>query len=273
MSTTHAKEDAKDYSVPSLERGMAILELLAGSRDGLGLVEIAAALGLPHNAVFRIGNSLVQQGYLTRDPQSKKFLLTRKLLNVGLGAVHERNIVECSFDLLRAMRNELKETAALATLLPDEAHGVVLLSLDHLYDYGLRIRIGYHFDLHCSGPGKALLAFLPDDERHAIVQKIRFVGHTPNTILSADVLHRELAQARKAGYALDREEYTLDGYCVGAPVLDAFGYPVAAIWIGGQVHRQPPGGYETFGPRVMHYAAAISERLTLPCSSSPAEPI
>jgi DNA-binding IclR family transcriptional regulator len=243
---------------------MAILELLARYPGGLGLVEIATALDLPHNAVFRVGNALVQRGYLVRDVQSKKFVLSRKLLTVGLGAVHERNVVECAFDLLRTMRNELKETAALATLLPDEAHGVVLLALDHLYDYGLRIRIGYHFDLHCSGPGKALLAFLPDDEQAQVIKKIHFTQYTPHTLGSADALRHDLDAVRQRGYALDREEYAIDGYCVGAPVRDAFGYPVAAIWTAGQVHRLPPGGYESLGSRVMHYAAAISQRLQQP---------
>jgi DNA-binding IclR family transcriptional regulator len=266
MSTTRKEPRVKDYSVPSLERGMAILELLSRCPAGLGLVEIAAALELPHNAVFRIGNALVQGGYLARDQQSKKFVLSRKLLTVGLGAVHERNVVECAFDLLRAMRNELKETVALAALLPDEAHGVVLLSLDHLYDYGLRIRVGYHFDLHCSGPGKALLAFLPEDEQAQVIQRINFVQYTPHTILSADGLRRDLAVVRQTGYALDREEYAIDGYCVGAPVLDAFGYPVAAIWIAGQLHRIAPHSYETLGSRVMHYAAAISQRLIQPAT-------
>jgi DNA-binding IclR family transcriptional regulator len=264
MSTTQKTDIVKDYSVPSLERGMAILELLAQSPQGLGLVEIAAELGLPHNAVFRVGNALVQKGYLVRDKQSKKFVLSRKLLTVGLGAVHERNIVECSFDLLRAMRNELKEATALAALLPDEGRGVVLVSLDHLYDYGVRIRIGYHFDLHCTAPGKALLAFLPDDEREQVVKKICFVQHTPQTIVSAEALYRELAAVRQNGYAVEDKEYAADGYCVGAPVLNAFGYPAAAIWISGLLHRMPSGDYEALGDRVMHYAAAISQRLIQP---------
>jgi DNA-binding IclR family transcriptional regulator len=264
MNTTEKEEDIKDYSVPSLDRGMAILELLARYPEGLGLVEIAAALDLPHNAVFRIGNALVQREYLARNPQTKKFILTRKLLTVGLGAVHERNVVECSVDLLREMRNELKETAALAALLPDEGRCVTLLSLDHLYDYGIRIRIGYHLDLHCSAPGKVLLAFLPEDEREQVIKRISFAQRTPHTILSADELRHELTAVRRNGYALDREEYILSGYCVGAPVLDAFGYPVAAIWINGNIDRIPPGGYEALGSRVMHYAAAISRQLIQP---------
>ena len=252
-----------DYQVPSLDRAMSIFELLSQHSAGLGLTEIAAALKLPHNAMFRIGGALVQRGYLLRDEQTKRFRLSRKLLTVGLGAVHERNIVESSFDLLRAMRNELRETAALGALLPEQAQGVVLLSLDHLFDFGSRIRIGFQFDLHCSAPGKALVAFLPPDEREQTVRRIRFGSRTPRTLLSAEAYERELSEVRACGYALDREEYSTGGYCVSAPVLDAFGYPVAAIWIGGLLDRLPGEGYEGLGRRVMHYATGISARLTL----------
>jgi len=251
----------KDYSVPSLDRGMAILELLAGEPDGLGLVEIAASLDLPHNAVFRIGSALVQRGYLLRDEQTKKFSLSRKMLAVGLGAIHERNIVESSLDTLRAMRNELRESTALGTLLPEQGRGVVLVALDHLYDFGSRIRVGFQFDLHCSAPGKALVAMLPDAERRAVLERVDFTRYTPKTLLSAEKLEPELIEIRRCGYALDREEYVTGGYCVGAPILDGFGYPLAAIWTSGLTDRLPKGGkggYEALGQRLKHYAALIS---------------
>jgi DNA-binding IclR family transcriptional regulator len=253
---------AEDYRVPSLDRAMAIFELLAAHPDGLGLADIAATLKLPNNAVFRIGGALVQKGYLLRDEQTKRFTLSRKLLAVGLGAVHEQNIVECAFDLLRGMRNELRETAALGTLLLESAQGLVLLSLDHLHNFGWRIRVGFQFDLHCSAPGKAMVAFLPHDEQEQTLEKIRYVRHTPHTLLAAEEYRRELAAVRECGYALDREEYLAGGYCVSAPILNMIGYPVAAVWTAGMLERLPEGGYETLGVRVKDYAAGISARLT-----------
>jgi len=105
---------------------------------------------------------------------------------------------------------------------------------------------------------------LPDDERKQVIENIRFVQHTPHTIVSADELCRDLAVVRRNGYSLDCEEYVVGCYCVGAPVLDAFGYPAAAIWVAGNIDRLLPGGYEALGSRVMYYAASISNRLIQP---------
>ena len=97
----------RGFSVPSLTRGMAVMELLAKHAGGLGLVEIAEALGIPNNAVFRIASALVELGYLHRDDRSRKFSLGSKLLTLGLNTVHEVNIVERSNELMRRFRDEV----------------------------------------------------------------------------------------------------------------------------------------------------------------------
>lgn len=259
--------EARDFSVPSLERGMGVLELLAGHREGMGLVEIATAMGVPANSMFRIASALEQMGYLMRDGESKKFTLGRKMLVVGLGAVHERGILECSYDVLRAMRDELKETVALGTLLPEKCLGVILMALDHVHDFGIRMRVGFEFELHCSAPGKAMLAFLPEAERRDLVGRMRLARHTGATLTRASELEAELARVREDGYATDREEYREGSYCVAAAVRDAFGYPVGSVWLTGMTERFPACGYKGLGARVRFYADQISGRLGAPKGS------
>lgn len=254
----------RDFSVPSLERGMGVMELLAGHREGMGLVEIATALGVPTNSVFRIALALEQMGYLARDGESKKFTLSRKMLVVGLGAVHERGVLECAYDVLRAMRDELKETVALGTLLPEKGLGVILMALDHLHDFGIRMRVGFEFELHCSAPGKAMLSFLPESERRGLLGLMRLSRHTGATITRVPDLEAELSRAKSCGYAVDREEYREGSYCVAAAVRDAFGYPVGAVWLTGMTERFPECGYEGLGVRVRCYADQISGRLGAP---------
>jgi len=253
-----------DYSVPSLERAMAIIELLTKHPRGLGLVAIARELDLPKNSVFRIGQALVAMGYLHRDREGKRFLVSRKLLVLGLRTVHEVNIVERSHDLLRAFRDEVGESVALGTLLPRQGQGVILASLEGLHNYGYFLRVGFQYELYCSGPGKAQLAFLPEKEYQRVVGKMSFKALTPNTLTSADVLSKELEEVRRDGYALDREEYVVGARCVSAPVFDPYGYPVAAIWVASFAERLPEERYAEVGERVKHYAASISKALTDP---------
>lgn len=256
----------RDFSVPALERGMAVLEVLSGQREGLGLVGLATAVNAPVNSVFRIASALEQMGYLKRDAASRKFRLSRRMLEVGLGAVHEENIVEVSFEALRAMRDDLGETVALGTLLPEKALGVILLALDHLYDFGMRLRIGFEFALHCSAPGKILLATLPEEERRSVLGRMRLERRTKATVTDRVLLERELLLAARDGWAVDREEFREGTYCVAAAVRDAFGYPAGAIWLTGMIERLPADGWDSLGQKVKGYADRISRRLGAPAA-------
>jgi DNA-binding IclR family transcriptional regulator len=254
----------RDHSVPSLERGMAILELISRQPQTLGLIEIASTLALPNNAVFRITGALVQLGYLYRDPKTRKFSITSRLLSMGLRRVHENDIVERSHDLLRRLRDEVRETVALGAVLRDEAVGVVLAQVDCCYPFGYRLQAGHRWDLYCTGPGKAILAFLPPAEYRELLERMSFKRYTANTITKCDVLERNLEEIRQVGYALDGEECVVGCHCVASPVFDVHHYPVAAIWASGPSDRLTSAQFPAVGQTVKRYAALISERLGVP---------
>lgn len=258
------QEQELDYSVPSLERGMAIMELLARHPESLGLVEIAQNLGLTYNSIFRTGQALVRMGYLRRDKATKKFSLSRKLLGLGLSTIHECNIVECAYDSLRQLRNQLKEAVALGTLVPDRGHGVILASLDHVHVFGYLLRIGMEFELHCSAPGKALLAHLPEPELADVFKRVSFKRLTPHTITDQGVFRQELAKVRQIGYAADLEEYAMGGICVAAPVLDMYGSAVAAVWTMGPSDRISREQVAEVGEQIKSCAVQISRQLSEP---------
>lgn len=258
-----AKSNKPVYNVPALERGLLILELLGAHPQGLSLVDIARRLKFPANSTFRIALTLARLGYLSRSDKTKTYVLTRRLLSIGFSTVHEYNIVEKSMGLLRAFRDEVKETVALAILLPEEARGLVLAQAESRHAFGYRLEIGTRFDLHCTGPGKALVAFLPDEEMKKIVGNITFTRYNANTITTRDAFLKEMALIRKAGYALDREE-AMDGcYCVAAPVFNENGHSIAAIWATGPSNRYMKAESVAVGKMAVKYASQISERLTM----------
>ena len=81
------------------------------------------------------------------------------------------------------------------------------------------------------------------------------------TIDSEEELEHELTEVRRIGIAYDRGEELPELRCVGAPVLDVSGYPVAAVWIGGPESRLDDRTLEQFGALVRETAAQIQERL------------
>lgn len=253
-----------DYNVPGLERGMLALECLAKNREGMSLVELATALDLPANSVLRLVCTLVRMGYLHRDEDTRRVVLTRRMLAVGYAAIHEYNIVDKAMDPLKQLRSEIRETVALAALLADEGKGMVLAHLDCLYPFGFRMTDGMRFDLHSTGPGKALLAFLPEEERAGLLPRLTLTRRTRNTITGRAALAEELAAIRAQGHSLDREEDVIGCACVGAPVFDERGQLIAAVWTTGPADRLTEGLFSTAAEAVKTCARRITERIAIP---------
>lgn len=101
-----------------------------------------------------------------------------------------------------------------------------------MYSYSIS---GKTLPMHCTGCGKAMLAFLPQEEIEHILDTEGLPAFTPNTITDRQTLYQELEEIRSRGYAIDYEEETLGVRCVAAPIRNAQGYPTAAISISGAV--------------------------------------
>ena len=106
-----------------------------------------------------------------------------------------------------------------------------------------------------------MLAFLSKDEIDAKLKKIKFQRFNDNTILDKKTFLAELESVKQKGYAFDKGEEIEGVNCVGAPVFDAHGYPVAAIWITGPRERIKNEDLEDLGKKIKEYADAISARL------------
>ena len=251
--------DNSRYHIPNLDRALTVLELLANHPEGLGLSEMVRELQLSKNSIFRITQTLFDRGYLQKDEGSKRFTLSAKLLSLGYRAVSEINLVEKSLDVLRALRDHLKETVLIGTLIDNEL--VVLEQVLGLHPFKFMIDVGMHTTLHCNAPGKCILAFLPSDRQETILGQLRLNRYTAHTITTRKGLERELQQIRQCGYAVDRGEQIEGVHCVSAPVLDRRKFPVAAIWATGPSDRMTEKSFAEIAPMVMDHANQISHRL------------
>jgi DNA-binding IclR family transcriptional regulator len=250
--------DRSRYVVPILDRALALVECLSGHPEGLNVTELCEELGIPKNSAFRIAVTLEENGYLERLEPSKKYRLTGKFMNTGASAVSEHNLFEKSLDVMRALRDETRETVLLGALVG--AQGVVLDQVPGLHSFRFAVDPGVNFDLHTAAPGKAMLAYLPDDERLALVKQMTFKRYTPNTITSARKFLAHVEEVRERGYGFDLSEEMEGQYCIGAPIFDARGYPTAALWITGPASRIPDAELDAFGATIRKAADLVSAR-------------
>jgi DNA-binding IclR family transcriptional regulator len=248
------------YHVPALVRSLEVVEFLAESgRKGASLTELTVALKYPKNSIFRITTTLLDLGYISRDPESMKFRMTKKFLSYGLYSVTDENIVEQSMDVMRDVRDAMNVSSFLGV--KHDGEGMILEQMPGGFPFKLSVDAGTKFKLFCSAPGKAMLAFLPEKERESYLKNIKFKQFTPRTITTLKAFRGELAQVQKQGYAVDYAE-EFDGiHCVGAPIFDYTNRPVAALWVSGASIMIPAEKFEESGQVLKKAALRISERL------------
>jgi len=160
---------------------------------------------------------------------------------------------------MRKLRDRLKETVPLGILHGHE--GLVIEEVQGLHSFRYVLEPGRTFHLHTSAPGKAIVAFLPDDEREDIVGKIKFRAFSDRTITNKREFFKCLESVRRDGYALDHAEEIEGMHCVGSPIFNRHGYPVAAIWITGPSFRIKEKNFSEIGLQVKKAGLRISKSL------------
>src|SRR5579859_7787029 len=73
----------KTRSVPVLARALQMLEVIAASRNGIALPEIARKLNMPRSSAHCILLTLLRQGYLTRSERTRRYVFGSKLLRLA----------------------------------------------------------------------------------------------------------------------------------------------------------------------------------------------
>lgn len=253
---TAEKEHA--FQVPNLERGLLILEYMKENDRQLCISEIARALDYPANSVMRIMNALTHHGYTLRDPATKGFSLSNKMMRMGSGRAQHQNLMEQSLDVMRSIRDETGETVVISVM--SQGEGIILDQIQGIHPFRFVCEPGTRQAIHASASTKAILAFMADTERDPILAGIQFERLTDATIMSLGAFRKELREISRTGYAFDRAEALEGVHCAAAPILNAGGDPVASVTVTGPAYRMPLNTLEQTGSIVRDYTKRISKR-------------
>lgn len=245
------------YNVPNLERALTILEYLVQHTEGCGISAIAENLGFPKNSVFRILKTLLAHGYVTES--ENQYQVTTKLLALGYEALGESNIVAKASEIMVDLRNETHETVALGKLTGTQ--GLVLEVILSDEPVKFVVDVGHHFDLHCSAPGKILLAHLPQEKRDKLLDALEYHVYNERTIKSRCEMEEEIEQVVRRGYAIDFGEKILGIHCIAAPIFDYRKQNVASLWITGPSNRMEEARFGEFAAMVTKHALRISKKM------------
>jgi len=249
----------KTPSVPALERTLAILELLAGSRVGLTLPEIAKELQLPKSSVHCLLITLERHRYLNRNERTSRYMFGSKLFSLGNMSLSGLRVRQVAAPHMHTLMERAGLTVHLAVLEGYEA--VLVEKAEPPGLYKLATWLGKRMDVHCTSLGKALIAHLPDEVVTQLVRERGLPRHNDNAIASLKKLKEELQRTREAGYSMDDEEDEIGYRCIGAPIFDEAGQVTAALSISGTILQVREDNSPALAKEVRQAAAAISKSL------------
>jgi IclR family transcriptional regulator, pca regulon regulatory protein len=248
----------------SLERGLAILSAFGSDRSTIGVSELSRELGLSRSTTHRYIATLTSLGYLQQDAETKRYRLGPRVLDLGFAAINSMDIREISVPHLQALSDATGFTVNMAIL---DGPDVVYIERCRTSRSGqrqidLNLHVGSRLPAYCTGLGKALLAFVPEERFEEILDQADLVARGPNTITDRAALRGEMERVRTMGLAVNNEELAYGLRSIAAPIRSRSGDVVAALNLA--VHRSMVSMddlIERYGPTVKRTADAISAEI------------
>lgn len=233
--TGHSAAGKRTRMIQSLDRGLALLEVVAAEKRDVSLSELAAQFAWDKSTTFRMLTTLMRRGYIDQHSETGKYRLGLKIFDLYYALRMGLDIQKRARPFMAQLALNSRETCHLAVL-----DGGEMVAIEHV-ESPERIRACADMDprapSHCTALGKVLLAYLPDDQLEEFLRRERLSAYTDKTIANPEMLRSHLTTVREKGYALDDEEYDVGVRCLAVPVYNSEGSVVAAVGISGPAHR------------------------------------
>lgn len=255
------------YQLQSLVRAVGVLETLGKSDSPLSLAELRQRMQIHKSTVHR-SLMVLEQINLIERTNDNRFRLGLKLYELGNRAIAQIELRSCVRPYLYHLSTQFGQTVHLGIL---QNTSVVYLDKS---EPNRRVctgsKTGSSNPVYCTSLGKSMLAFLPPAAAEEIIQGITFIRFTPKTLSSREELLRALERTRRRGFAVDDEEIEMGVRCLGAPILDENGMPIAAISISGSTSQIRAQNAGTIAERIVRCCAEISSSLLAQSRKRPA---
>jgi IclR family pca regulon transcriptional regulator len=220
-------------NVLSAARVLDLIELIASSEHGVLLREATSRLNVPKSSTLMLLRTLVNRGYVERDPLSDRYTLSEGYRAGAFGwkfAPHGR-LLAAAKPIMDDLARTLGETAILGVFDQDgHARALAQTVADVEVRYATNIERPIPF--YCSAIGRVLISRQPESDWPRLLGEGPFAALTRHTVTDRQELLRVIGQVRQQGYSVVMEEFALGGTGVAVPVLDAEGRAIAALDIG-----------------------------------------
>lgn len=247
--------------VKSLYKCFKILECFSSNKPELGITEIGELLGLTKSNVHKMISTLVDVGYVEKDPLTCKYKLSLKMLEFSYIVTSHLDFQSLVLETLQGISNELNLMAYFGVLYEKK-----VLYLYNTYpknennEFYVRSVMGETAPLYCTSLGKAILSTMNDDlkKQYLDTKKIRF---TKNSLIDDYQIIEDINLNIKNGYSFDNMEHENGISCIGVPVIKKNGTLLGAISISGPSSYYTEETIKIYSRKLIQSAYEIRSRL------------
>lgn len=213
--------------VKSADRVIQILEIVGTKERGCTHKELSSTLNIPKSSLTSLLNTLVASNYLSANGDGRRFTLGPQLLVLTGRYLSRLDLVRVGQPVIDRLAAEIDEATEIGVIRDQEV--MIIASADCTRLIKRAIQIGERAPLYATAAGKAILAFLPQDQIEQYINSTELTALTPKTITSAARLQRELGQISQKKLAYSREELNEGIIAMAAPIFNIHGLAAASI--------------------------------------------
>lgn len=218
MNETNQKPTPKRRQISSLVKGIRVLEAIVATGNGIKVSEIARSFDMPASNLSLFLNSLVDTGYVIRNPMDGKYYASEKIVHLAAAIdTRYKRLEICAHEVMQRLYACHDENVLLAVLNHDRLQFISTLQSSR--NIQILNNDNRSFIPHVTAAGKAILAFLPANLLETYLGRIQLERFTSKTVTDLTVIRRELETVRSRGYAINRGEFEAEVMAVAAPVF------------------------------------------------------
>lgn len=244
--------------VQSVDRAILILKCFSKRRKEMRLTEIADELNLNKSTVHGIMSTLKYHGLIDQDKETQKYRLGIYLMELGEIVLSSIEIRDIAHPIMEEVSKRLNETVHLSKI--DHGELIYLDKVESSQSMRIFTNIGARMPAHCTGMGKAILAYTDKEEVDKLLPD-DLDPITKYTITEKKELLLQLEDIRKKGYAIDNEESSIGLRCIAAPIFDYKGEVKYALSVSGPTVRITDKTTEGIIKIIMEAVKIISYKL------------
>ncbi len=249
--------DTDKYNIKTVARCFQILDFAAEQNGPISIQDVCTALDTNSNMAFRLLASLLNSGYLVKDPSTGLYSISLKTLKLSRSALQSQEIRKVTMPYLELLWNQYpKANVNMAVF-----HNGEVLMLDRIDTQSTPrtyFTPGRQLPFHCTALGKVLTSELPESEVDKLMAEKGLAKYTDETITTPEMFKEELAKVRKEGVARDRNEFIESDNCSAVPIRGKDGKIIAGISLSALVSNMNVDEIEATIPRLKETASRIS---------------